>query len=159
VQRPEDSRPEGRARGRLIAAGIAVVVLVGAGVVEVYLHRLTGEERRLLAEAPGAAAAAGCGPVQITRAYPNGRDREHVARLPALSSYPSTPPASGPHAPEPLSAGVYASPPDLGGAIHSLEHAAVIIWYDPTTAEGAELDRVKAFFARGSERNHVIVAP
>ncbi len=79
------------------------------------------------------------------------------------------PPTSGPHAalppdgPGPLPAGVYSSPPDIYRAIHSLEHGATIIWYDPTTS-GAALDELKSFYDRkvsaaaiGQDR--VIIAP
>jgi hypothetical protein len=134
-------------------------------VVEVFVHRLSPEEKGLLAEAPAGARSAGCSAVTTVRPYPGGDDRRHIGsgssfvQLPALSTYPSTPPASGPHDPVPLGAGVYSSPPPIASAIHSLEHAAVIIWYDPSTATAPELARIKTFFARGSERNHVIVAP
>ena len=100
----------------------------------------------------------------MTKPYPNGWDRSHVGaepvvRMPPLSSYPSTPPASGPHDPVPLGAGVYSSAPVIGAAIHSLEHAAVIVWFDPSVAHTGEVRRIESFFARGNERNHVIVAP
>ena len=143
-----------------LAIGL-IVVLVGALLV--YVHRLSPEERTLLARAPAEAAAAGCGPVRVTPPYPRGLDRAHVGspqapRFPPLSTYPSTPPASGPHSPVPLDAGVYDTPPPIEEAVHSLEHAAVEVWYSPA-ATGPELARIKAFFARGNERNHVIVAP
>jgi uncharacterized protein DUF3105 len=79
--------------------------------------------------------------------------------MPPLSSYPSIPPASGPHAPTPLNAGIYRNPPPIDEAIHSLEHAAVIVWFDPSVAGSPELRAIEAFFAKGGERNHVIVAP
>lgn len=140
-------------------------MLGGLVVVEVYIHRLTGPEHLLLAEAPGAAAAAGCTSVQVTRPYPGGLDRSHIGTspevrlLPPLSTYPSVPPASGPHDGVPLAAGVYTSPPPIGKAIHSLEHAAVILWYDPSLAPPDQVRRVGDFFRQKNERNHVIVAP
>src|SRR5262249_61595398 len=79
--------------------------------------------------------------------------------LPRPSSSPPTPPAPGPHAPAPLDAGVYATPPAIGSAIHSLEHAAVIVWYDPAVGSSADVAAIRQFFAQGGERNHVIVAP
>ncbi len=139
--------------------------LVLAALVDVRLHQPTAQERALLALAPAAQSAAGCTRLTVVAPYPGGEDRTHVGsgstfeELPALSSYPSVPPASGPHDPVPLGAGVYATPPPIGRAIHSLEHAAVIIWYDPRTASSDELTKVKEFFARAHERNHVIVAP
>jgi hypothetical protein len=132
---------------------------------EVWLHRLNGTEKRLLSGAPAAAVAAGCGQVEVTRPYPGDQDRTHVGlgaavpRLPALSTYPSTPPASGPHDPAPLGAGIYGSPPSIGQAIHSLEHSAVIVWYDPSRVAADDLKAITSFFDRSDERNHVIVAP
>jgi hypothetical protein len=149
---------------RLAVVGGFILGLVLLVVLEVYLHRLNGAERRLLDQAPAAAAAAGCSPVQTVAPYPKGLDRAHIGSpdarvMPPLSTYPSTPPASGPHAPVPLAAGVYPSPPAIDTAIHSLEHAAVIVWYDPAATDSADLDRIKSFFRQGNERNHVIVAP
>ncbi|HJP66262.1 MAG TPA: DUF3105 domain-containing protein, partial [Actinomycetota bacterium] len=114
--------------------------------------------------APAAAQQAGCGPVKVIPPFPGDRDRTHVGgsdlpEIPALSAYPSVPPVSGPHNPVPWPAGVYAKPPPIDRAIHSLEHAAVIIWYDPSVASDPQLARIRQFFARGDQRNHVIVAP
>lgn len=142
-----------------------VLALVALAVVEVSVHRLSPFEKQLLAEAPASAHAAGCTAVQVVKPYPGGDDRAHIGSSPSLqvapplSSYPSVPPASGPHDPVPLDAGIYANPPPVTRAIHSLEHAAVIVWYDPASASSPDLARIKAFFQQGKERNHVIVAP
>jgi Protein of unknown function (DUF3105) len=149
---------------RLVTAGITLVVAILIVVTEVWIHRLNGEERRLLSQAPSAAATAGCDSVTTVRPYPNGLDRTHIGgsdvrQMPPLSSYPSIPPASGPHAPTPLDAGVYRTPPPIDRAIHSLEHAAVIVWFDPSVASTQDVRDLEAFFSRGNERNHVIVAP
>ena len=147
----------------VVLAVLIVLALIVA--TEVFVHRLSSAEKKLLAEAPAAATSAGCSAVTTVRPYPGGEDRAHVGstpsllQLPPLSSYRSTPPASGPHDPVPLGAGVYSTPPPIGNAIHSLEHAAVIIWYDPSAASSQEVTRIRAFFAKGNERNHVIVAP
>ena len=141
-----------------------VMALVAFLVLEVFVHRLNGAERRLLAQAPAAAEAAGCGSVRTANPYPNNLDRVHIgapqARLmPPLSTYPTIPPASGPHDPVPLDAGVYSTPPPIGRAIHSLEHAAVIVWYDPATVTPADVQSIQSFFRQADESNHVIVAP
>lgn len=139
------------------------MVLGGVYGIEVVLHRTSAEERRLLLMAPAAAAQAGCTPVRAVRPYPRGSDRAHIGgsikRMPPLSTYPSIPPTSGPHNPAPLGAGVYRQPPPIDRAIHSLEHAAVVVWFAPGAVRDPELARIQAFFARGGERNHVIVAP
>src|SRR5439155_2267698 len=113
-------------------------------------------------------AAAGCGGVRRLAEYPDDVDRSHiggpdVATPPPLLSYASVPPASGPHNPVPVPAGVYSDPPDVYGTIHSLEHAAVVVWYSPQTAsvtdQAGELGKLRSFFTEPSEVDHVIVAP
>jgi hypothetical protein len=145
--------------------GVALALLAALVVLEVYVHRLTVTERGLLAQAPMATAAANCTAVQATKPYPNGLDRAHIGTIararvmPPLSTYPSIPPASGPHNMVPLDAGVYTSAPPIDKAIHSLEHAAAIVWYDPSLASPSEIQRIGAFFHQKNEGNHVIVAP
>jgi hypothetical protein len=128
---------------------------------------LNAEEQRLLAAAPAALQTAGCGSVQTIKPYPDN-DRTHIGQPavptpPPLSNYPSTPPASGPHNGTPLPHGVYTDPPDIYQTIHSLEHAAVIIWYSPDAASDPkvadELANLQTFFGKGSEGTKVIVAP
>jgi hypothetical protein len=152
-----------RIRRLVIVGGLFVAVVVFL-LVELFVHRLDPEEQRLLDQAPAAAIQAGCTGVRTIPPYPGGKDRTHVGgsdvpELPPLSSYRSVPPASGPHYPVPLAAGVYSKPPDIGEAIHALEHAAVIIWMDPSAMSDPQADAIKAFFSRGDQRNHVIVAP
>jgi hypothetical protein len=101
---------------------------------------------------------------------PKSNDRTHlgtgsILTPPKLSTYPSVPPASGPHNPQPLPSGIYSSPPPIDQAIHSLEHAATIIWYDPS-ATGDQLDELKTFYRnyrtspQGSAQSvKIIIAP
>jgi Protein of unknown function (DUF3105) len=125
---------------------------------------LSAEGERLAAQAPAAAGSAGCTGVRMVAPYAGSLDRAHigsaVAAPPPLSSYPSTPPASGPHDPTPLDAGVYASPPPIYRAIHSLEHGAAIVWVRPGAFDpgGAGLP-LRTFFNQSGNDNHVIVAP
>jgi hypothetical protein len=135
-----------------------------AGALAVFLHRPDAEERRLQDQATAAARSAGCEEVQTTPPYPGDRDRTHIGgedvpSMPPLASYPSHPPVSGPHGVGTVPAGVYGEPPPLDGIIHSLEHAAVVIWFDPAAASSPEVERIREFFARGDQRNHVVVAP
>jgi uncharacterized protein DUF3105 len=149
---------------RLLILGGLFVAVAGFLAVQLFTHRLSSDEQRLLDQAPAAAVQAGCTGVRAVLPYPGGNDRTHVGgadmpNLPALSTYSSVPPASGPHSPVPLPAGVYTRPPDIGQAIHSLEHAAVIIWLDPSAMSDPQVEAIKAFFSQGDHRNHVIVAP
>ncbi|MEX1047001.1 MAG: DUF3105 domain-containing protein [Actinomycetota bacterium] len=110
-------------------------------------------------ESPAGSKTGSCGPVQTVGPYPQAdEDATHVdlGAAPRLSTYASVPPASGPHAPAPLPAGVYDSPPDVYAIIHSLEHGAVAVWFAPTTG-GPELDRVKQLVS--ANQDHVVMAP
>jgi hypothetical protein len=149
---------------RALRVGAVVAVLAGIGVGVWFLSRpkgLSDEQRDLLARAEQAAQAAGCTEVREVQPYPGDptMDRTHVDTLPPLSSYRTQPPASGPHFGSTLAAGVYTTPPVLGQAIHSLEHGAAIIWYDPERADPQELARIQTFFDQAGNRDHVIVAP
>jgi hypothetical protein len=157
---------------RRAAIGLVVASLV-AGIVLLSTRpkgpSLNAEEKQLLAAAPAAVTSSGCDAVANIKEYsPTTLDRGHIGNTdvptaPPLSSYPSTPPASGPHNPSPLGAGVYSAPPDIYQTIHSLEHAAIIIWYSPDAASDPavadELAKLQTFFAKGSEKAKVIVAP
>lgn len=118
----------------------------------------------LLAASEAQAAVAGCTEVRDVGPYqPRELDRAHVggdqiAAMPPLASYPSQPPASGPHADATLPAGVYSSRPPLDALIHSLEHGAAIVWYAPGTG-GAALQEVRDFFREPAVGSRVIVAP
>lgn len=145
------------------AIGLAAIAAVGAIVYfTTRTTPATGEEARLLAQVDDAAEASGCGDIETIEAYPNQQDQTHigqnVAQMPPLSTYPSQPPVSGPHANVTLAAGVYTDPPPLDQAIHSLEHGAAIIWYDPG-APPEQLTRIQNFFRQPDQQNHVIVAP
>jgi hypothetical protein len=150
---------------RLVAGIVSGLLALGLFVgIELWLHRTNPEEAALLASAAAAERSAGCGSVTTVRPYPGGLDRTHIGGAdmptpPPLSSYPSVPPVSGPHAPTPAQAGAYRNPPDVDEAIHSLEHASVIVWFDPAQASNPEIERIRAFFSRDDEINHVLVAP
>ena len=77
-----------------------------------------------------------------TRTRRTSRATSGSRELPPLDTYPSTPPASGPHTgAATLPAGVYDSPPDIGPLIHSLEHGGTVVWYDPDASAGRAADR------------------
>jgi hypothetical protein len=161
-----------RRRNRLGAGLIATGVVVG-GVA--FVLGPSDEEgtspASLLQRAGQAATSAGCTEVQTTPPFdPPDQDQAHInpAVGPPLSSYPTTPPTSGPHAdipPGPLPAGVYDSLtlPDLYRAIHSLEHGASIVWYDPA-APAERVASIIEFYDRRLQdaevgQDRVIVAP
>lgn len=188
AERKEQSRLEreaiqrqmaSRKRNRTIGLSLVAVAVVAAIVAVVVLQPGSGSEASgvspvdLLAQAPGAATTAGCDEVQRTGFYggfdqtsPEYADQAHVAaderfpQMPALDTYPSTPPASGPHSEITLPAGVYDSPPDLGQLLHSLEHGGSVVWYSPDAPE-TKVDEIRAFYDQSDPvgQDRVIVAP
>ncbi len=139
-------------RRQLRVVGVVVAVLLVAGGITTYF-----------VTRPSPAVAAGCSQVRVIQPYPGNNDRAHIGggqvnSPPPLSSYRSRPPASGPHNPTPMPAGVYTQPPDVYRTIHSLEHGAVIIWYRLGT-QSAALTSIQNFYSDPASNDHVIVAP
>ena len=154
-------RMERSRRTRRLALALAFVLVAAAAVFA--LTRPTEAEAdpaELLRQAEQGQRAAGCDPVEDVGPYqPQDRDQVHVdpAEMPGLSTYASTPPASGPHGQLTQGRGVYDSAPPIDRVLHSLEHGAAVVWYSPTVS-GEELDRLRAFYG-GEHGDRVIVAP
>jgi uncharacterized protein DUF3105 len=154
-----------RRGGVWLGVAVAVTAVVFLIVQVSRSGKLNDEERNLLAAAPAAARGAGCSQLQTIQPYnPESQDRLHiggdgVTAPPPLSSYPTQPPTSGPHNPTPLGSGEYPDPPPVDQVIHSLEHGAVVIWYDPAALTSQELTDLQTFFNKSAEKEHVIVAP
>jgi hypothetical protein len=155
-------------RGGIWLAAAAAIGLVVLLIVQTSGRAgdLNGEERRLVSQAPAALSAAGCSGVTTVQPFnPEGLDQAHIGvaggpeTMPPLSDYRTQPPTSGPHNQVPLSAGQYPDPPPIDQVIHSLEHGAVVIWYDPSALSSTELPDLQAFFNKDGERGKVIIAP
>jgi hypothetical protein len=70
-------------------------------------------------------------------------------------NYPGKkPPSGGDHNPYPLTCGFYDTQPPDEYAVHSLEHGAVWIAFDPSTSAG-DVTVLKAF----AKEDHVLVTP
>jgi hypothetical protein len=157
-----------RARTVGIAAGGVVIAAVVVAATLLPSGGEIPEPAQLLQRASAAATEAGCGEVATTPDFdPVDNDRSHIdpAAGPPLSTYPTTPPASGPHGDVPLPAGVYDSLAleEVIRAIHSLEHGATIVWYDPNAPVG-KVARLREFYDRRLQdaqvgQDRVIVAP
>jgi hypothetical protein len=175
LKRAELQRQMAKKRRNRLWGGVALVLVVASVVALVVLQPFAAASpQEILDQAPAAATAAGCDAVQTIGAYggvenpddPGYDDRTHVGPTfpaPKLSTYPSVPPTSGPHDPTPLHGGVYDTAPSIYQAIHSLEHGAAIVWYDPT-ASGPALEELKAFYSQklasqNVSQDRVIVAP
>ncbi len=121
-----------------LGAGIAIVALVVAVV------------------AVAAASSMGNGLPQGTMVFPEN-DHTHVS---GLVTYDRTPPAGGPHNPVQLNCGVYTSAVPNENAVHSLEHGAVWITYQPSLdqTQVSQLDQIAVANYVGPEK-YVIVSP
>jgi hypothetical protein len=168
----EELQRRAASKRRARTVGIAVGAVVIAAVVFAATALPSGgdvpEPDELLGRAAAAASAARCDEVATTPEYdPPDQDRAHLTEGAAtpLSTYATTPPASGPHAGSTLPDGVYdsLSVEDLYRSIHSLEHGATVIWYDPGAPAG-RIARLIEFYDRRLQdaavgQDRVIVAP
>jgi Protein of unknown function (DUF3105) len=105
-----------------------------------------------------AADAAGCS--DLERPVVANPVRSHLAPGEGYD-YPDPPPASGPHDPTPLPADphVHGEPVSANQAVHSLEHAYVLIWYRPTADAGPSAETVVELEAVARDEDRVIMAP
>ena len=72
--------------------------------------------------------------------------------------YSTNPPAEGNHYPNPQPAGIYPTPPPDGNLVHSLEHGAVILWYNPKKLSSKQIDTVKNIFNKAPGDKDIMVA-
>jgi len=90
--------------------------------------------------------------------YPS-EGNDHVSQGTDVS-YETTPPTSGPHYGNPAAAGFYEEPPQLERIVHSLEHGAVVIYYDPAALDAAARDHLQSLANEHTGTwSSVIVAP
>ncbi len=89
----------------------------------------------------------------------DSRGNAHVAAGTEIE-YQRIPPTSGTHYPTTVEAGLYEQTPPLGALVHSLEHGAVVIYYDPGQIDQATEDSLEAFAAAHTGTwESVIVVP
>ncbi len=70
-------------------------------------------------------------------------------------TYDMTPPAGGPHHPSWLNCGTYEQEVPAEFAVHSLEHGAVWVTYDPELVTGGDLDTLRS----AMPRTHMVLSP
>jgi len=105
--------------GAAIAGGVAVVALIVTTVV------LTPQT---------ASYSAGGDGTEVDGVQTFDNTSTHVE---GVVAYPQTPPAGGPHNPAWLNCGVYTEPVPAENAVHSLEHGALWVTYDPSISDAA----------------------
>jgi hypothetical protein len=73
--------------------------------------------------------------------------------------YGTTPPTSGPHYASTVAAGFYEETPALGSLVHTLEHGAVVVYYDPGALTPAARGSLRAWAGAhtGTWRSVVVV--
>lgn len=128
-------------------------MLVVVGVLTYVLLLRARGPGEVSAQALAVAGAAGCGALeQPVAAAP---DRSHLEPG-GVFAYPDPPAAAGPHDPHPLPADphVYAEPVSETRAVHSLEHAYVLVYHDGISAE-----TLTALEALARDQDRVIAAP
>jgi len=130
-------------RRLIIGAGSAVAVLLVGGAVWAGVAS-TGST----AKAPTAGSSAAIPGLQTY----TGLARDHVT---GTVSYPQTPPVGGKHSAVWQNCGIYTSPVANETAVHSLEHGAMWITYQPSLP-AAQLAAIKADVAG---QKYALVSP
>jgi hypothetical protein len=126
-----------RRRGRLLwwivgsAAGVLVVAVIVASIV--------------FTPRPAEYAAFDSTGADIEGVETFENETEHVE---GAVDYPQSPPAGGPHSAAWLNCGIYDEPQANENAVHSLEHGAVWVTYDPQVVGDDELAALRAHLPR-----------
>ncbi|MDX2376835.1 DUF3105 domain-containing protein [Microbacterium sp. LRZ72] len=122
-----------RRRGLMwwVVGGVAAVAVAGVVVASIVFQ-------------PPAPVSydAGTGPgVEIDGVETFQNDTTHVE---GTVDYPQNPPAGGPHNQYWLNCGEYSEPQQNEYAVHSLEHGAVWVTYDPERVSGEDLETLRS---------------
>lgn len=92
--------------------------------------------------------------------YPDDMGNDHLAEGETYAGYSSSPPTSGPHAPQPAETGtIYETAQPVESLVHSMEHGAVVFWtngMDEALQQHAE-DTVVEVYDQGYES--LVVTP
>jgi hypothetical protein len=90
-----------------------------------------------------AIAAFGSGPAP-GRIQPDG-GAQHIADGTSGGPYTSVPATSGPHWGTPAQWNVYTTPVSESQVLHNLEHAGIVIWYQPDQLDDESLGRLTSY--------------
>ncbi|MEU1971050.1 DUF3105 domain-containing protein [Microbacterium sp. NPDC019599] len=133
-----------RKRGKIVwwTVGSAAAVLVIAAIVASIVF----------APAPPASYDAGGTGAEIEGVATYQNETRHVE---GTVEYEQSPPAGGPHNQVWLNCGVYDQPVPNENAVHSMEHGAVWVTYDPEALSADELATLKTYLPS----SYVILSP
>lgn len=121
----------------IIGIGFTTVVLMAGGI---FLASSTGPSNKPLMGKNV--------PISGEKHFPDGTQ----------ITYDTNPPAEGNHYPEPKGAGIYTTPPADGNLVHSLEHGAVILWYNPKLLSVAQIGQLKDIYSKAPGDKDIMVA-
>lgn len=121
-------------------AVLGVVLLIALGVV-LYLTVFSGSGNGgVTNDIPNRGDGAVISQVQTEPASSN----EHVAEGTEID-YERTPPAGGPHYASTVNAGFYEEPQSYGSLVHTLEHGAIVVYYDPAQLSPEAEEHLREF--------------
>jgi len=126
--RKREAKSRRNRRIAIWAGAIAAAVVVGLLITSIVL---TPQAARYTAGGEGAT-------IEGVETFENTSN--HVE---GAVDYPQTPPAGGDHNPAWLNCGVYDQPVPNENAVHSLEHGAIWVTYDPSLSD-ADLETLKS---------------
>lgn len=115
-----------------VVGGVAVLAVVGVVVASIVFQP---------APRPTYEAGAGSG-AQIEGVETFSHDTSHVE---GTVDYEQSPPAGGPHNQYWLNCGEYSQPQQNEYAVHSLEHGAIWVTYDPELVQGEDLATLRSY--------------
>ena len=138
-----EQRKKERRRTAIITAIVGAVVLALVGVTLAVVI----QQSRRNAELEGAAQ----GDIEGVETF-EVASAQHVA---GEVEYPQNPPVGGDHNSVWQNCGVYSEPVQNENAVHSLEHGAVWLTYDPSLPA----DQVELLQAQAAANNYVLVSP
>lgn len=145
-------REQQRAERRRTYVVVAVCLVVAVAIVGFAAYPLIKQNRLAsggLNDIGVASANAGCQSV-VKKSATGNQDHKPIG---TDIFYPDSPPAFGPHWPQPAQFGrkfyTAGDRPQLEYLVHNLEHGYNLLWYDDTVAKNAdELAEVKAIAAK-----------
>jgi len=135
--RSQQAKSKRARRNTILAGGIGLVLLVTLVVVITN----SGRGKTLTPVAP----------INGVRTFP-GLATTHVV---GSVNYPQTPPVGGAHSAVLLNCAKYAEPVPNENAVHSLEHGAAWITYDPAIISGDQLTKLRKIIPK----TYVILSP
>lgn len=144
-------------RSRLVVYGaIAVVVLLLAAGI--YVTTLSDGDESTSIETRSLPENGDQSLLEDVERFPS-QGRSHVSPGTGID-YATSPPTSGPHYGDWTDAGYYEETPAAGYLVHSLEHGAVVIYYDPDALTPEAEESLRAFAgAHQDQWASVVVAP